>query len=173
MITGYFLIDNKGCLQSRKIVKNIKKVIRIIIVVNAVYIAYHLLTKGVEYRFNIMKFLLFGNSICGILWFLMALLQSLLLILVLVRFNFTRIIPILAVFGFVFNLITGTYSFYFFDDNPFLLNRENQLLISRNFFTIGFPCIVLGSFIRIKEQTFKVRNLLFLSLIFLIFSFFE
>lgn len=156
MITGYFILDSYGNLSEKKLKKTLYKITRLYIIVAFVYIIYKLLiyirhpelysTVFLNYRYWI-HFLFTGTKPTGHLWYLIALIQALVIIIVAIKLKVERMLFFIIPIGLVLNLIIGRYNFIFDD-----FNIPNNLILSRNVLTIGLPCILIGMMIRRYEH---------------------
>ena len=158
MISGYFLLDGEGYISMNKISKSFFKILKIYIFASCVYFVYQILfiiLKGQslsEFYCNIaywLRYFFVGDSTSIHLWYLVSILQVYLLILLLLplynRIKSFKILYLIISIGLLFNFLFGKYNFLI----DFL---PNNLLLSRNVFTIGLPCVFIGTFIRCYEN---------------------
>ena len=91
------------------------------------------------------------------------------------KFKLTRLIPFICCLGLITNFVFGSYKFLFHInfDLPHIEHNYQQLRYSRNFYTIGFPCICLGMWIRLKQKEIDIKRMIFICLLFLILLYSE
>ncbi len=154
MITGYFLVDSRGRISLQRVRKDIIKIIKIDIVIQLLYICYHLIKSIFVPDYfseqflspkHWLDFILFGRFFGYQLWYLHALVLSLLVVYVLTYIRNERFLYVMAFVGPIINLLLGSY-FFLFSDN------ELSCMASRNFLTVGIPCIAAGIWIRRNES---------------------
>lgn len=163
MITGYFLIDKNGSLATRRIKTTFVKILKIYVFVSMVYLAYFLITCIAEPNRFSQSFdsffsyfsLVFYTLPCGAihLWYLNALLWSLVVLYVFVRFDKLRLLLWIIPVGLVLNLLMGRYSFVCetlnFDWNGFEM---------RNFLNFGLPFMLVGMLLRCYQSRLPSRK---------------
>ena len=154
IITGYFLPDAYGNIEKERLKKTFFKILKLEIIFTLIYLAYFLLTCLTHpHLFSVitrpqywLKLLLIGGSgQSGHLWYLMALLQAILIILVAVRMKILKWLYWLIPLGIITNLMFGNYNFLADNTLP------NRLVLSRNVLTTALPCLLIGTLIRYYE----------------------
>lgn len=149
MITGYFLLNQEGIITLRRIKVRILHLLKLTVVVNLIYYFYRVHLLKTEIKINIWELIFDGSTISWALWYLNATIFALLFLGLIVRFQLGKIIPYLIVLGIFLNLFFGAYHHLFFDNSFHSLPGFH---LSRNFITIGFPCIGIGIMIRRTEK---------------------
>lgn len=160
MISGYFLPDSHGCITRRRVGKSLLKVLRIALWANAVY----LLFSMVDYAFqpdlfvdtflNVMfwlRLLFSGNLVAGHLWYLTAFIEAFAVLWIMAGTRKFRLLYLFIPLGIALNLATGRYGFMFFDSGF-------PIEVSRNFLTVGLPCILTGILLRRYERIMPGRR---------------
>lgn len=155
IISGFFLYTNEG--EKKRITKNILKITKLIIFFNAAYYLLYWITNE-ESKINsiheIIRLLIYGDSISGHLWFLTSYLWTLVFIFVCKYFNIRDIILyIIAIFCLIEGLMEQQYSFIFFKNSNFSI--QNYYL---PWFTTSLPMITAGYAIK-KHETQVVTYL--------------
>lgn len=151
LISGYYLVDN-GQISLRKVNKQIKKIIRIILIYNFIFL---LISSVINYGIygNIIKsewttisfwvkWLFFGDNICYPYWYLTAYLEALLLIKL---FHNKRFIYYLIPFLMLTAVALNRYMFLFTD-------VEIDKRWSVNALFCAVPCVLVGSLVKRKES---------------------
>lgn len=181
MISGYFLSSDQGMISLGRIKKSIKKIFWINFSASFVYLIYNISLAFVLYILNgedilwlkiffpdyFLQKILLSNPYCGILWYLVAYMQTLLIFYVFIRCKKFSFLLHIFPFFFIGGLIIGYYNFW----HPVLLG-----FVFRNFLTMGIPFVLLGIFIRKYLNAILQRvgaYLLFLCLFFCICAYVE
>lgn len=154
--------DREGILQERRIASAIKKIAIIFIVANALYlfidtiVAYKhgwVFAKRYYSERYLEEALLFLTPTSEPLWYLGAVLQSMILLWIAVRTRTLRWLYIVGALAFVTGIVLGTWHQIFgLEKTPFYN--------SRNVLTVGLPFILSGILIRRYEAKFPVRKVL-------------
>lgn len=144
MISGFFLYreDSEQALQ--KCIHAFKKVAWITLYANLFYYLCFFVPsdlwpfKDLE---SVIDFLYVGNTLGHHLWYLNAYLEAMIVIMIALKFKVLKylwyLIPLFVLWG----LMTGNYHFLF----PYL---SDDIILSRNFYTMGIPCIGIGWMMR-------------------------
>lgn len=166
MISGYFLYrDNMSREeQSALIKKRLYQLLRIILQVNAVYLAYYLIRMllNENYVFPLkswtdgLELLLYGDTLNYAFWYMNAYAHSLIILWIVCKKGLERWInyfPFLLIIG----IFWGRYLFLFPIENEAL---ENWLLhYSKNCFTVILPFVALGWLMHRHEERLKEVSL--------------
>ena len=154
MISGYFLFAH-GAPSGVKLRRTLWHILGITVLSTLVYLAYnyanswlfaHEHHRTVSYMRlffprDFWTMLLLANPYNGVLWYLTAYMQALLLLWLCVRFRLTdaciRLLPLF----FAVTLLLGCYC-------PF---EKLPLYVYRNFFTMAFPFLLLGAWVRRRK----------------------
>lgn len=163
MISGYFLVNPDGTIPQKRIIKILKKIFVLTVIVNLIYYSYRAIVRH-DYSLPLLRTILVGDTLNMALWYMNAYLEALILIWIIVKLNVTRILPWLAILGILINLILGSYYWVFWEHQPnlYLDNSLVRYAAHRNFFTIALPCIVTGTWIRLKERPLEVNKLVWI-----------
>ena len=150
MISGFFLYrDNsiKATLKCRKALDKISWITLYAIVFY--YMAYNLQKNAIPFNDvnSFVAFLFYGTS--GHLWYMIAYIEVLVIMLIALRLNKVKILMGLAPLFYVFCLLMGSYNFLD-------LTTPFQRFIVRNFLTLGIPCFGVGWMLKRYES--KVRQ---------------
>lgn len=177
IITGYFIANYDNSIFHSKISSQIKKLFKIWLITNIVYLTVISLCKGfIDYQYDHWSFwvelLFFGNRIAPHLWYVTANIGAFIIILALkkkeiydIHFKIGSCIIVILLLS---SLLLGRYSFIF--------GVENNYNWSRNAINAALPFIWIGSYIRNKEQFLekqKMSSLLILFFVFLSLSYLE
>jgi surface polysaccharide O-acyltransferase-like enzyme len=159
MITGYFLLGKDGTIKTEKIKRTFIKILKITIVANVIYFAFHvcvlallhpdLLVDYIPSSMEWVRLLLFGDVIGFHLWYLAALLEALIVLYVFAKFNLMKFLPVMAIIGlsiFFLNRVFGCFE---------ALPYHCQV----NFFTIAIPYLYLGMLVRLNEHRITANTL--------------
>lgn len=166
IISGYFMVSNKGTISSGKLIKIAIKIIKITIIAYSSYILFDILIR-LLINSNLEPYsrasywmyeFLFRTPVGGHLWYLTSYLQTLLFMYVLMRIKKFHLLFLIIPMGIIINLLIGCYSFIFFEES-------NPLSLSRNALTIAIPCVAIGVIIRIYEDYLPSQKIIFISLI--------
>ncbi len=156
LITGYFIPDSTGVIKKEKLKRTFSKILKIELVAIVIYLFYRIY---INYSFHpeqlqemlTVKYWMiafgFGEHPAGHLWYLVALLQAVLVIWVCVELDIVKWLYWLIPIGLILSLLFGRYNFLIFN-----LNIPQNILLSRNFLTTALPCILLGTLIRYYEH---------------------
>lgn len=154
MITGYFLPDASGHIRRDRLKKMFKKVFRLELVACAVYLGLSVLSayvKGEEYP-DLLSFeywfhlVMIGDEPRAHLWYMIALMQAIVIIAVCVALKAGRWIFWLIPIGLALNFLFGSYSFAI--DSRYVFN---DIFLSRNVLTVALPFMLIGTLIRCYE----------------------
>lgn len=154
MITGYFLPDADGVVRAERLRRTLVKILRIAVVANVAYIAVSVVSRLLRHSPDIavygtvgywVELLLFGINGAGHLWYLTALIFSVLIIMLCVRLRCTALLFALIPAGLLLNLALGSYGFLWLDSAA-------AFSWSRNAITTGVPFIMLGVQVRYNEH---------------------
>ncbi|MCM1369410.1 MAG: acyltransferase [Candidatus Amulumruptor caecigallinarius] len=170
-MSGYFMVSGIGVITSRRIVQIARKILRITIIANIVFLVFDILLKWktdesmhcyFEPIYWIRLFVI-GDSIWGHLWYLTSYLQTLLLIYIFLKFNkshsLTTILLVAAFAGIILNLATGCYSSFFFEPDSPVLKWELGT------FTLAIPGVAIGILLRVYEDCLPSQKFVLTSLI--------
>lgn len=163
MITGYFLPDASGRIGIARIKRMLGKVLKLELVACCVYLIFRFISayiKGEAYPDLLSAnywahVIVTGDEPRAHLWYMVALLQALVIMLVCVRLNVWRWIYWLIPVGLVLNLLFGSYNFLV-DDKVFI----NNIFLSRNVLTVALPCLLIGTLIRYYEYKLPGRKVI-------------
>ena len=186
MISGYFLYNDNR----EKMLTNLKRALRKTLKVTIFAYAFYILTAafislifGGRVNFGLglelikscswITFILAGPQIgAGHLWYLVAYIETLLVIWLFARLRkgfqwLYLIVPI----GLIVNILCGRYSFIIPIDDPIMLDVTKEI-VARNFLTIGIPAFAIGMWLKQhQEQILTVitpRKSLVISLVILL-----
>lgn len=168
IISGFFIYREDPQRALIKCVEAFKKVFWITLYANLFYyIACYLPTDLLPIKSlkSLVEFITVGRNLGFHLWYLNAYLETLGIVILALKFRKLRQLWYLIPIGIAIGLATGKYEFLF----PYL---PNNIVISRNFFTIGIPCFGMGWLIRqYSRQLLKFfTSPLLLTLLILILS---
>lgn len=185
MISGYFLYSDDRKDMISKLSKTICKTLYITLLAYAFYIIVKILLSllfGTEIGLtsdSLLKITLAGPTIwaTGHLWYLVAYLETLFVILLLVWFRSLKLVWILIPLGLITNLLMGKYGFLLPIPSDLMINDVPKYMLARNFFTIGIPAFSIGLIIRKYNQmiiqTINKHNAWIISGLLLLFSIVE
>lgn len=180
MISGYFMVSDTGDISVNHLWRTVKKIFRINIVATAVYLLYFVSLSTLQYimtgETNYMDVffpdhfwskLLLSNPYAGVLWYLVAYMEALLVIIFSIKFNFFSYLQKFFPLFFILGLLMGTYNFWFPIDD---------ICYHRNFMTMALPFIMLGSWI--KQHLYELldvfkQKMYLIILVFLIIAYSE
>lgn len=181
MITGYFVLGPSGDIPTRRLRKTIFKTIRLFLIVGSVYIIYNLsissrnpeiFHKTIQTFLSLkswLRLLTFGTYPAEHLWYLVSLIQAVLVIMLIYQLKLAKWLWILIPLGFAANLLYGKYNFII---NSHLV--PNNLLLARNSITTALPCIILGMGLRRYEHLLpSTRTVIFTTMLCLILLYIE
>lgn len=158
MMSGYFLMDSRGMLDVGRVKHALHKNAKITLQAIAFYLLVTILTdvwpdgKAESYWLDLRhwaRVLFYGDSImCGnyeieILWYMVAYIETLLVILLLARKQILSCLAWLLPLGLTANIIFGRYSF--------LVGGPYDEIFATNFFTFGIPFVSVGMCLKIKR----------------------
>lgn len=176
IISGFFLYTNDTNKQISKIKKSISKIIKLILFFNITYYLLYWITEGKSKINNIdeiIRLIIYGDSISGHLWFLTSYLWTLIFFLICVFFKIKNIILyVIAIICLTEGLLEGQYSFVF--NNSFSIQQYYLPWL-----TSSLPMMTLGYIIKKHEKSIVVyankheRIMLLGTLFFLIFPYIE
>lgn len=180
MISGYFMVSDTGDISVNHLWRTVKKIFRINIVATAVYLLYFVSLSTLQYivtgNTNYMDVffpdhfwskLILSNPYAEVLWYLVAYMEALLVIIFSIKFNFFSYLQKFFPLFFVFGLLIGTYNFWLPIDD---------ICYHRNFMTMALPFIMLGSWI--KQHLYELldvfkQKMYLIVLVFLIIAYSE
>ncbi|KGO01694.1 hypothetical protein HQ48_00790 [Porphyromonas sp. COT-290 OH3588] len=165
-ITGYFLYTDRREDLVPRTKKMLFKSIKIWIITNIVYFLYHTAMGKILYSSwsDVGSFFILGMTNEGILWYLYALVNTLIIIYLLFNIKAYKAIYFLPLLGFI-TLFLGKYSF--------LLGSEETILLDFNFLGCGLPYVALGFCIHRYESVLLKYSWLDLTAVILIFNWIE
>ncbi len=150
IITGYFLYSADRSVAIARCKKSLRKLLTLFLWSNTLYFIYYLLLGQFpigSWR-GVVRFLVFGDAICFVLWYLMACIQTLVVFWAALKFNMTRwLYPIIPV-GLLFALLFGRYC---------ILDHPLPIPLVRNAFTTGIPCFLIGWLTHRYADCLKMR----------------
>lgn len=161
MITGYFY----SSIRERHGEKNqIRKLLLLGLGANCVFLLWNIVLriwKGdsvvayVQSLFtwkNVVKFLILNESpLAGHLWYLGAILYVLVIVLLIDKLNYRKMLYCLTPALLIIDLVFGKYSLLVF-------NREFPFVLVRNFLCVGIPYFCIGRLIREKKSDEKLSK---------------
>lgn len=162
MITGYFLLDEKGDISYPRMKRLFKKILKIEIVACMIYVLYYTMTCAIHNEIYISRYAEIKNflrlTVSGTLpalhlWYLTSLLQALVLLYIAGKFKINKWLLLFIPLGLIINLSFGRYNFLFSD-----IGVPNHLILSRNVFTIAIPCLLIGMLTRYYEHKLTPGN---------------
>lgn len=184
MVSGFFIWDrNKNKLIS-KINVQIKKIFRLVIVSNMIYLIWGILKlilkqgdllsyfKNLFSIKKVIALLIFNESpLSGHLWYVLALLYVLIIYKYSIKFKYTKLIKNSIIILLLIDLAFGKYSLLIF-------GREFSYILVRNFLFVGVPYFLIGNIIREcyekKELVrFENKELIGFSILFVVTSIIE
>lgn len=144
MISGFFLYRDDRNQSITTCIKSFRKIFWLTLYANIFYyLCFYVPNDLFPFTStkNLIKCIFFGNKLGFHLWYLNAYLETLIIVIIfqsLNKLNFLWfIIPVFVIWG----LLTGKYQFL-------LPCFPNDLLVSRNFLTMGIPCFGIGWLIK-------------------------
>lgn len=145
MITGFFCVDPRGCLDACRLGRMIWKLLLITVGAQAAYIAFYVLKCRVEATapddlFHLRSWVTLiavGDKFGGHLWYLTAAIEALAVVWCAVKLRMERLLFLLIPAGLALGLLAGAYA-------PLLGHDAAERFIHRNFITLGLPCILIG-----------------------------
>lgn len=143
IITGFFLYNDNRGVTIKNCLRSIIKIFWITIYANLFFYFVNILPKELipfHSLKKIIKFILIGDGIGFHLWYLNALIESLIVILFFIYIKKLRYLWMCIPFFLIVGLLTGSYAR--------LGPLPNHYLFSRNFITMGIPCIGIGWLIK-------------------------
>lgn len=163
MIIGYFYYKT-----SKSPLKQIKKVLILIILANCLYFVFGIMINGqieLPTKEDIVKSLIFNSSPFAFhLWYLNALLYVLIIVYIADKLNIRKkmyfLIPVLL----ITNIIFGEYAIALF-------NKDYDPIYMRNFLFIGLPYFLIGDLLyKNKENLIKKFSIKKLTILIPIFA---
>lgn len=165
MISGYFLCDDSGVIQTGHIKKIIKHMIPVIIFVNLIYFLYSLIPEPYGHLCKLDQLsspgtwvlLIYpGSSFFHPGWYLNAYIIALCVIALLVKLHCDKLLYVWIFIGLFINFAFGALAFTWLDNaNATFLGIEYSkisLILNRNFYTIALPFIAMGLFVRRNQK---------------------
>ena len=155
VISGFFLVDETGNIKTAKIIPVIKKMLKINITTSIVYILFFIIKSfivgtdsyiSILYPKDFLLSIFLGHPYCGVLWYVTAYIEILLILKLFASFHKEKILFYLIPFFLLLELFVGKYSFIIGDGFDHFYHR--------NFFTMGLPFVLIGILIK-KYQLFK------------------
>lgn len=160
MITGYFLFSPRAEVVASRALRSSLKILPAILILNLVYLL-PLLWRGdspIGSMYDLVKWLLVGKKIEGVLWYLTALAYALLVVYTVCRLGghrylrgFLVLIPI--------GMLLSRYSFVW--------GVGHNIFDEFNFISLGLPYLILGYTLRCYEE--KLRSWHWEAITFVIF----
>lgn len=155
MITGYFLLTKVGALTTDRIKHTIIKAIKITAITQVAYIIFRIILSvhHPELFYDLLnweswlKVFTSGIKFCGMLWYMNALIQALIVIYLLTRFKLLKVLPVLAFLGLCGNLTFGEFATHWYDYS-----------VHRNALTIALPCLFLGMAVRLNQHKIQLST---------------
>lgn len=153
--------------------KILKKIIKLCLITNIVYLSHHVIMfsiKGHNYILDTFNFnfcvrqIMFGNMIEGVLWYLTAYIEVIIILWFLQRYLKFKYIIVLSLILLIIGIVCGSYGIFF--------GFHNYLLTGGALMT-GLPAVVFGIFIRIHENKISQIKIESIVLILLILSYIE
>lgn len=169
MITGYFLIDKDGLIQSNKIRAAILKNIKLYVFVTIIYLLYDLIwIRNFSFfqRFTHTSFwidYIFIGDKSRHMWYIIALIESLIIIYIGYKLKLKKFVWLVIPLCLLLNFALGKYNFLFEK-----YGIPNDLILSRNAITTGIPFILTGILIRRYEYKLPSLQLILLFLVIVI-----
>ncbi|MFR8990741.1 MAG: acyltransferase family protein [Fusobacterium sp.] len=178
MITGFFY---KNMITKGKIQNYILKIFKLCLISNMFYFIFNLIiiaiTKGNILKYiceslgfkAIIRFIIFSDTpIEGHLWYLNALICTLIFITFINKHFKEKYLYMIIPFLLMCDLMLGKYSL-------FLWQKQFNLIFVRNWLFVGVPYFLIGIYIEkyYKSKTIKMHYLFIFILIFVITSFLE
>lgn len=176
MISGYFLYKESGGA-SEAIVKQIKKLVWVIIEVNVVYMLFSVFSNFMQgktiipatwqtWQYWVTMFIL-GDSNDSVLWYLNAYIEALLILTVLIRYIYLGGKTILrtSICLLLLSVLFNRYSFLF--------GKTFDIHISRNALTVALPCIIIGAVLHKNLHRINKKKSLIGFVVCLILSYLE
>lgn len=146
-ITGYFLYTpDRNKLRARTQAM-LRKVFISYVAISAYYVVLHMFVAPNNYELtwsNIREFLVHGMTFEGVLWYVHALLYTLVFYWLIARFGLQRLLPYLAVVMLLLGLLLGRYAF--------LLGSEGTILLDFNAVSVAIPYVTLGYLVKRHED---------------------
>lgn len=155
MITGFFY-------RPSNIKGQIKKILYLLLLANFIYLLWGgalALMKGETQIFltstftlkNLLKFLLLNESpFSGHLWYLGAILYTMLVVWIVDKHGHKKLLYLLTPFLLIGDLMLGKYSLILF-------HREFPYIIVRNWLFVGIPYFTVGMYLREKSEKKQVK----------------
>ncbi len=152
MISGFFLYDEEHFINTIKVRKVIKKILRLTI---KIHILYFIIIGLFNYYYDgdcrikwnslsfIAKVILYGENIPfytynnRVFWYLTAYIETLLVLLLFKINGWGKKLVYLIPIGLIVNLVLGRYSFFW--GGPY------HYILRCNFFTMGIPFVLIGT----------------------------
>jgi peptidoglycan/LPS O-acetylase OafA/YrhL len=177
-ITGYFLVQAPDFQIDRsRLLHKLRRILRMTVCIQLFYFLskwwlltperLEVFTSKIQQASFWWHFLWIGDNFCGPLWYLHALIECLVILYLCVRFRLLRLLPILAVLGFLLNMALGKFAFLWHPEHF-------DFFVHRNALTIGLPAIYCGMLIRrygaawFERRSARVRLGLMLLALFLL-----
>lgn len=166
LVTGYFLPNNEGIITEAKLKRTIVKLLKFIILLQSLYLISYVfldILTGSSLIVNKLsngdfwiKLLLFGNQICGPLWYLTAVAEALLIIWLLEKTPLTKFYWVIIAIGLFLNLFINEFRLvwngYYPPQFP-----DYQEEVVRNVFITALPFILLG--VNLRRNKSKLPGL--------------
>lgn len=174
MISGFFLIDETGNLKVSNINKAIKKMLKINIITSVVYILFSyfrlfILNENIDFKIlypdDFLLKIFLGHPYCGVLWYVTAYIEILLVLKLFHYFHKDNLLYYLIPIFCIIALLVGKYSF--------LIDFESNHFIHRNFFVMGLPFVLMGMSVKKYNLSKYTSHLTFTLLLLLGLSYLE
>ncbi|MCH5318475.1 MAG: acyltransferase [Paramuribaculum sp.] len=168
IISGFFLYRDNPKDALDKCIATLKKIFWITLYANLFYyVCYYIPSDPVPFKNleSLIKYIIIGNKLGFHLWYLNAYIEALIVIIIALRLRVLGYLWFSIPFLIILGLILGKYAFLF----PQL---PNTTILSRNFITMGIPCVGIGWLIRkYSSQLLKIFSYpILLTIIILILS---
>lgn len=140
IISGYFLYSQDENQALQRCISAFKKIFWITLYANLFYYLCFRIPDDLFPFKKVTQFVLYivtGERMSSHLWYLNAYLEALLIIIVALKFKKLKLVWYSIPVGILIGLLAGRYNFFF--DSESL-----SVLLSRNFFTVGIPCVGIG-----------------------------
>lgn len=151
MISGYFMVSDTGEVSVTHLWKTIQKIFRINLITTTIYLLFftsvcllqYTVTGDTNFRDlfypeNFWRKFLLANPYVRVLWYLVAYMEALLVIIFSVRFKFYAYLQKYFPLFFVLGLLIGVYNFW----------SSVETIYHRNFIMTAIPFIMLGAWIK-------------------------
>lgn len=167
MVTGFFLVDPRGLLQSDRLKRTVVKLAWITLWAQLLYMAFYAVTSLAEgqvpYKlwnpFEWLKAVAFGANFGGHLWYLNSCLQALIIIWIAVSCGFERMLVWFIPVGLAMAILLGSYA-------PAIGVGKLHLMVYRGPVSAALPWIMAGVVLRRLGRMPRRSTLLVLAAVF-------